>query len=94
MEVGELALRVLWTPGHTRGSISILVQNKLFSGDLLFKGSVGRTDFPSSSQEALAKSLEKISNLPDETMVYPGHGPDTVLGEEKRTNMFFRQIVE
>jgi len=91
--VGGLALKIIHTPGHTKGSISILVKNKLFTGDLLFKDSVGRTDFPGSSFRALIKSLEKIANLPDNTQIYPGHGPVTVLGKEKQNNMFLKGIV-
>lgn len=93
LEVGELALQIIHTPGHTKGSISILVDNKLFTGDLLFKDSIGRTDFPGSSFQTLIKSLEKIANLPDDTQIYPGHGPVTVLGEEKQNNIFFKEIV-
>jgi len=92
LNVGELELKVLSTPGHTRGSVSILVDGKLFSGDLLFRGSVGRTDFPSSSYKELLESLKKISDLPDEVIVYPGHGPGTTIREEKESNMFFREI--
>jgi len=92
LNVGGLELKVLSTPGHTRGSVSILVDGKLFSGDLLFRGSVGRTDFPSSSYKELLESLKKISDLPDEVIVYPGHGPGTTIGEEKESNMFFREV--
>jgi len=92
LDLGGLKLEVLSTPGHTKGSVSILVDDKLFSGDLLFRGSVGRTDFPSSSYKELLESLKKISDLSDEVTVYPGHGPSTTIGEEKANNMFFREI--
>lgn len=92
LNLGGLELKVLSTPGHTKGSVSILTDKKLFSGDLLFRGSVGRTDFPSSSYKELLESLKKISSLPDEVIVYPGHGPSTTIGEEKESNMFFREI--
>lgn len=92
LRVGELVLQVIETPGHTKGSITILVENRLFTGDLLFKGSVGRTDFPGSSYETLLESLQKISRLSDDTVICPGHGPNTTLGEEKLSNMFFQEI--
>ena len=94
LEMGELEIRTIETPGHTKGSISLLVQSNLFTGDLLFQGSVGRTDFPDSSYADLLKSLNKIADLPDETLVYPGHGPATVLGEEKQTNPFLKEAVK
>ncbi|MEW6189128.1 MAG: MBL fold metallo-hydrolase [Actinomycetota bacterium] len=92
MTVGELKLKILHTPGHTRGSISILVDDLLFTGDLLFKGSVGRTDFPSSSWDKLMESLKKIISLPDSTKIYPGHGPETTLIQEKELNPFLQGL--
>lgn len=95
LQLGNLDLQIIHTPGHTKGSISILLsdgENRLFTGDLLFKGSVGRTDFPGSSFQALLNSLKKLTDLPDDTRVYPGHGPETFLGEEKQNNMFFKEI--
>ena len=82
---GSIKCEVLTTPGHTPGSLSIYFPelNSIMTGDLLFYHSVGRTDFPGSSQEALRKSLhKKIFILPQETAVYPGHGPNTNVGEE------------
>ncbi len=93
LKIGELEIRTIETPGHSNGSISLLVQGNLFTGDLLFQGSVGRTDFPDSSYADLLESLKKIAQLPDETLVYPGHGPATVLGEEKQTNSFMKEAV-
>lgn len=89
LELDDIKIRIIHTPGHTKGSISLLVENKLFTGDLLFKNSVGRTDFIGGSFEELQESLKKISLLPDSTEVYPGHGPETTLIEEKRNNPYF-----
>ncbi|MCF7888297.1 MAG: MBL fold metallo-hydrolase [Candidatus Omnitrophica bacterium] len=80
---------VIHTPGHTPGSVSLKVDNWLFSGDTLFRQAIGRTDIPLASGEELIKSIkEKILVLPDETIVYPGHGSSTILGQEKETNPF------
>ncbi len=87
LELGELKLKVLHTPGHTPGSISLLSEGKIFSGDTLFKSGVGRTDFPGGSQEELSKSLkEQLLPLPETTEVYPGHGPTTTIGAERLLN--------
>ena len=88
---GSIKCEVLTTPGHTPGSLSIYFPelNSIMTGDLLFYHSVGRTDFPGSSQEALRKSLhKKIFILPQETAVYPGHGPNTNVGEELANNPY------
>lgn len=89
---GGLTLRVLHTPGHTPGGICLLAEREghLFSGDTVFAGSVGRTDFPGGDARALARSIgERLSPLPDDTVVHPGHGPDTTIGRERRVNPFF-----
>ena len=91
IEVGELQLIVMHTPGHTEGSISLFCkeENAVFTGDTLFAGSVGRTDLPGASLRKLLKSLnERLLKLPDETIVYPGHGGKTTIGRERRTNPF------
>lgn len=80
--------RVLHVPGHSPGSIALVADGVLFSGDLLFAGSIGRTDLPGGSTEEMRKSLRRILALPDETRVYPGHGESTTLKEERRTNPF------
>ena len=88
---GTIKCDVLATPGHTPGSLSIHFpdQNAVMTGDLLFYHSVGRTDFPGGSAEALRKSLhKKIFILPQETEVYPGHGPNTNVGEELANNPY------
>lgn len=91
IEVGHIKLKVLHTPGHTPGSISLYCRDlgAVFTGDTLFAGSVGRTDLPGSSHEDLMLSIrEKILVLPDETIVYPGHGGRTTVGVERRSNPF------
>jgi glyoxylase-like metal-dependent hydrolase (beta-lactamase superfamily II) len=88
VEFGSETLRVIHTPGHSHGSISLLGKQGIFTGDTLFAGSIGRTDFPESSQEEMQVSLKKLSTLPDNLIVYSGHGPSTVLLEEKRSNPF------
>jgi glyoxylase-like metal-dependent hydrolase (beta-lactamase superfamily II) len=86
---GKSSLRVVHTPGHTPGSVSFLGDGILFSGDTLFSGGVGRTDLPGGSTRDLEKSIkEKILTLPPETIVLPGHGPLTTVGEEKESNPF------
>lgn len=76
---------VINTPGHTTDSISFYFpkENILFSGDFIFYGTIGRYDFPESSIEQMQESLNKISTYPDDIIVYPGHGPSTILGREK-----------
>jgi glyoxylase-like metal-dependent hydrolase (beta-lactamase superfamily II) len=87
---GEESLKVLATPGHSLGSVSLLCGNTVFAGDTLFAGSIGRTDFPGGSHPQLIASVrEKLFVLPDSVKVYPGHGPATTIGQEKRFNPFF-----
>lgn len=91
LEVGSLRLRVIHTPGHTPGSVCIYLDGILFTGDLLFQGSVGRTDFPGGSSADLMRSLrEKIVVLPPSTRVLPGHGEETTLEEELKHNPFLQ----
>lgn len=88
---GNHALSVVHTPGHSQGSVSLLIDKKVFVGDLLFAGSIGRTDLSGGNYDILIGSVRsKIFTLPDDTTVYPGHGPATTVGVEKRTNPFFR----
>lgn len=87
--VGDMELKFIHTPGHTPGGICILAENFLFSGDTLFEQSIGRTDFPGSSYQAIVKSIrEKLFALPDETTVLPGHMGPTTIGFEKENNPF------
>lgn len=90
IDIGHLSFLVLATPGHSPGGISLFGHGVVFTGDTLFRGSVGRTDFPESSPAALQQSLHgKLLPLPDATIVYPGHGPSSTIGEEKQINPFF-----
>ncbi len=86
IHVGNLEFKILHTPGHTKGGISIYSEEEklLFSGDTLFRGSWGRTDLPTSSFEDIIKSIsEKLMVLPEDTIVYPGHGKSTMIKEEE-----------
>lgn len=89
VQVGGLRLAVIHTPGHTPGSICLFGDGHLMSGDTLFAGSVGRTDFPGGDARAMRSSIGRLADLPDETRVYCGHGPDTTIGRERRVNPFF-----
>jgi hydroxyacylglutathione hydrolase len=92
ISLGELKIEVFHTPGHSPGSISYFVEDKLFVGDLIFAGSIGRTDLPGGNYEQLIQSVEtKIFTKPDSTEIYPGHGPSTTVGGEKTTNPFFNR---
>ena len=87
---GDLSLKVLHTPGHSPGSLSLVTENAVFVGDTLFAGSIGRTDFLGGDYEALLENVrEKIFPLGDDVVIYPGHGPKTTVGRERRTNPFF-----
>ncbi|NLM28732.1 MAG: MBL fold metallo-hydrolase [Clostridiaceae bacterium] len=89
LKIGDLELKILHTPGHTPGSICILVVNNVFTGDTLFHTSIGRTDFPGGSHKDIVKSIKnKLFTLPEDTVVYPGHGEPTDIGHEKRNNPF------
>lgn len=92
IEVGKITLEVIHTPGHTRGGISIKCAPEiLITGDTLFAGSIGRSDFPGGNHVQLISSIKtKLLIFPDETRVYPGHGPSSTIGEEKRFNPFLR----
>lgn len=90
LETAGLRIRVLHTPGHSRGSCCYLINAVLFSGDTLFAGSIGRTDFPESDPEAMRISLRILLELPDRTRVFPGHGPETTIEREKQTNPWLR----
>ncbi len=92
IRVGGFSLRILHTAGHTPGSICLYGDNKLFSGDTLFAGGIGRTDLAGGNYKELQKSIkDKILTLPDEVIVYPGHGPSTTVGKERKCNLFISQ---
>ena len=93
VRINNFCLHVLHTPGHTPGSVCLYSGSEVFTGDTLFAGSVGRTDLPGGSFEKLQRSIqEKLLILPNEVMVYPGHGPDTTIGKEKRSNPFINEL--
>jgi glyoxylase-like metal-dependent hydrolase (beta-lactamase superfamily II) len=89
LELAGMEFKVLYTPGHSQGSVCFHIDGVVFTGDLLFRGSIGRTDFPGGSFDVLVKSVkEKIWTLPGDTRVYPGHMDATVVGWERKTNPF------
>jgi glyoxylase-like metal-dependent hydrolase (beta-lactamase superfamily II) len=94
VQAGPLLAQVLHTPGHTEGSICLYfaAEKKLIAGDTLFAGSIGRTDLPGGSFDRIIRSLhQKVLALPDDTVVVPGHGPMTSIGEERESNPFLRR---
>ena len=89
IKIGELSFQVLHTPGHSRCGISLYGHGVVFTGDALFNMSIGRTDLPGASSRELIKSIkEKLMTLPEDTIVLPGHGPETKIGYEKKHNPF------
>ncbi len=91
IKLGNASITVLETPGHTKGSVCLLVgKDILLTGDTLFKGSVGRTDLSDGNPTELKQSLSKLTTLPDDTKVYPGHGEGTSIGAEKQSNDFLK----
>lgn len=93
IRLGDDKFDVLFTPGHAPGHISFYcaAQNFILSGDVLFRGSIGRTDLPGGNFDTLAQSIrEQLYTLPDETIVYSGHGPETTIGQEKKTNPYVK----
>lgn len=91
LKLGDHEVQVLHTPGHTPGCICLWVDKFLFSGDTLFEQSIGRTDFPGGSHAQIISSIKtKLFTLPDDTVVFPGHGPRTSIGLEKSNNPFVR----
>ncbi len=89
IDLNGLELKVAHTPGHSKGGVCYLTDDKVFVGDTLFAGSVGRTDFPGCSAEELIGSIrKKLLPLGEDVAVYPGHGPSTTIGRERRSNPF------
>ena len=92
IKAGEVSLKVLHTPGHSPGGISLLEQGMVFTGDSLFAGSIGRTDLPGGDLMTLLRSIKtNLMTLPDETKVFCGHGPASTIGEERRENPFLNR---
>ena len=90
LSAAGLDFKVLQTPGHTPGSVCLLCENAMFSGDTLFAGTCGRTDLPGGSGREIMQSLKRLSKLQGEYQVLPGHGPSSTLSEEKRSNPFMQ----
>lgn len=93
LSVGSLQFDVLHVPGHAPGHVVFVGGGQMLGGDLLFAGSIGRTDLPLSDPDRMVESLERVAGLPDETVVYPGHGPTTSIGRERATNPFLTGVV-
>lgn len=91
-DLGGLAITIHATPGHTAGGVCYQIDQALFVGDTLFHDSVGRTDLPGGDKPTLEQSLRYLMTLPDDLVVYPGHGPATTLGREKRANPYLLEL--
>jgi len=92
LEVGDLRFKILHTPGHSPGGICLYGEGIVFTGDTLFAGSVGRTDLYGGNIEKLKSSFKRLMALEDKTRVFPGHGPQTTIGEERTGNFFSHEI--
>ena len=90
LEFGGIRIQVQHTPGHTPGHCCFVTDAFVLSGDLVFAGSIGRSDFPNSSPQDMDRSLRRFLQLADELPVWPGHGPETIVGRERTTNPFLR----
>ena len=90
VQIAGMDVKVLHTPGHTPGSVCLLIEDAMFSGDTLFAGSMGRCDFPGSSIFDMRKSMKKLCNLPGDYRVFPGHAEATTLEYERKTNPYLR----
>ncbi|NLI60528.1 MAG: MBL fold metallo-hydrolase [Clostridiales bacterium] len=92
--IGNIELKVIHTPGHSLGSLCFLTEGAVFTGDTLFRGSIGRTDFSGGDMDQLLNSIkENLLPLDKKTLVYPGHGPKTTIGNEKVTNPFLEGLI-
>ena len=94
IRIGNLEFQIIFTPGHSPGHVVLYcpTESLLIAGDLLFAGAVGRTDLPDSDPAAMEISLQRVTQLPDNTAVRPGHGPPTTIGQEKQSNPFLQGI--
>ena len=93
LSLAGISFRVLHTPGHTPGSVCLLSEDALFSGDTLFAGSCGRTDLPGGDWSTIADSLRRLGQLEQDLRVYPGHGESTTLAQEKRYNPYLKGVL-
>ena len=93
--IDEYRMEIIHTPGHTLGSICIYIPDKgvLFTGDTIFKGTIGRLDLPESNPDLFRKSVDRLARLPMETRIYPGHGDESILGVEFETNQSLRRFI-
>lgn len=94
LDFAGFRIQVLHTPGHTPGHVCYVTDGFVFSGDLVFRGSIGRYDFPNSSGDDMVASLRRFLELPDRTLVYPGHGPETTVGYERVANEWLVSLAE
>ncbi|AIS52320.1 beta-lactamase domain-containing protein [Thermoanaerobacter kivui] len=95
LSFGKYRVEVIHTPGHTKGGVCFKIGNVCFTGDTLFKGSIGRYDFPGGDFATLMDSIKnKLLVLGDDVLIYPGHGDSSTIGNEKRLNMFLRDLME
>lgn len=94
INICNLCFRILETPGHSPGSVTIMCEDALFTGDALFAGSCGRTDLEGGNMDVLLASLKRLGNLEGDFEVYPGHGPATSLDRERLDNFYLRQAME
>ena len=92
VKVGNLSFTVMHTPGHSRGSVCLLGEGIVLTGDTIFQGSVGRTDFPGGSMEELKQSFKKLIELPEDIRILSGHGPETTVGRERTENFFVGEL--
>jgi len=93
LTLSGVSFRVLHTPGHTPGCVCLLCEDVIFTGDTLFAGSIGRTDFPGGDWDTICGSLLRLSELDENLTVYPGHGESTTIGQENRTNPFVTRLI-
>ncbi|UCE28601.1 MAG: MBL fold metallo-hydrolase, partial [Candidatus Bathyarchaeota archaeon] len=90
IHTGKTSLRVLHTPGHSKGSITLSGHDVAFTGDTLFAGSIGRYDLPNASYKEIMHSIKRLAKLPEHVKVYSGHGPTSTIGREKSSNPFLQ----
>lgn len=95
LKIGKYVIKIINTPGHTPGGVCFLINGDIFTGDTLFSGSIGRTDLPGGDYETLMNSLQiLVDEVSSETVVHSGHGPDTTIGDESRTNPFLQNLTK